>query len=115
MVSELRSKNLEFKVFFVHDNASGHLQVLGLAHPNIQVQDLSTVTTPHLQPLNRAIITTFQRYYSRRTFHIIFDAGEENTVKATQCLKSYSTADCRVSKERSLATLKSTTLNGCSR
>jgi hypothetical protein len=32
----LVQKSIEFKVFLVHRNAPGHLQVLGIAHPNIQ-------------------------------------------------------------------------------
>lgn len=75
-------KSIEFRVLLVHHNAPGHLQVLGMAHPNIQYP-ISTVTTAHLQPLNQAIVTTFQSYYNRPTFHFILDAGEESAVKVT--------------------------------
>jgi hypothetical protein len=72
-------KSIEFNVLFVHHNAPGHLQVLGIAHPNIQYP-VSIVTTAHLQPLNQAIVTTFQSYYNSPTF---LYAGEESAVKVT--------------------------------
>jgi len=64
----LKFKNLESKILLVLGNAPGHLQYLGFAHQNIQVEDL---------PKN---ITVFKRC----TFHITLDA--DKILNAGSCM-----------------------------
>lgn len=66
----LKSKTLVFKVCLVLGNAQGHLQVLGLDHPNIHV-DYGLRTPPH-----SCSCTTSKSSYTRCLFCNILDASE---------------------------------------
>jgi hypothetical protein len=111
----LASKNLDFKVLLLLDNAPGHPQEdLQFAHPNIEVRFLPPNTTSILQPMDQGIIATFKAYYTRRTFKGIVDVmdlDEELTV--TDCWKKYDISQCITNIKESVAEITQTTLNAC--
>jgi hypothetical protein len=47
----LKSKNLALNILLILDNTPRNPQDLCLTHPNMQLENLSNITTPHPQPL----------------------------------------------------------------
>jgi len=60
----VKPKKPAFKTLLVLDNASGHMQDLGLNHLTTQVENLSSTLTSILQLLSQGIITAFKRTFA---------------------------------------------------
>ncbi|XP_054085243.1 tigger transposable element-derived protein 1-like [Zeugodacus cucurbitae] len=71
----LRSKQLDFKVLLVIDNAPGHPDI---SHKNVKIMFLPPNTTSLIQPLDQGIIATFKRYYVKHSFQHIINEIETN-------------------------------------
>jgi hypothetical protein len=70
-------------------------QDLGPAHPEIQVEYLSSATASFLQPPKKGIIKTFKKYYTHRPFQGILIANDnKNSVSFSECLISYNRPNC---------------------
>jgi hypothetical protein len=57
----VKPKKPVFKALLVLDNASDHMQDLGLNHLTTQFENLSSTVTSILQLLGQGIITAFKR------------------------------------------------------
>lgn len=111
----LASKNLDFKVLLLLDNAPGHPEEdLHFAHPNIEVMFLPPNTTSLIQPMDQGIIQAFKAYYTRRTLKGILDAMDlDGNLTVTECWKKYDIRCCITNIQASLSELSERTLNAC--
>lgn len=108
----IKSKNLDFKILLLVDNAPCHPK--NLEHANIKVLFLPPNTTSLLQPLDQGIISTFKSYYIKKSLKLILDLIEEKpNLTLSELWKQFSILDCVNITSQSIKELKTSTLNGC--
>lgn len=107
----LTSKNLEFKVLLILDNAPSHPQTLG--NQNIRVEFLPPNTTSVIQPLDQGIISTFKKIYIKRTFEKLFDSIDKQQMTLTDAWKSFTILDAVKTVGRAANQIKESTLKNC--
>ena len=83
------SKNIEFKMLLLVDNAPGHPVFSDDYSENINVSFMPP-NTSLIQPMDQGVISNFESYYLRRTFHRLLKATDgDNMPSMKEFWKNY--------------------------